>query len=233
MLLQGVKDDRNLWPEMLRVIKEFRPAWVVAENVANLITVVEPEYSVSLEGTATKINQKDQEIWTEESKYIIESICEDFERAEYQVETVIIPALSVGARHRRDRLWFIAHTDSHNQTPLSRRILSSIEKETALSEEKQGRDKSPVLNNRLSDLSGDLKKSLKSRGDFRHLLRTTEPPICGANDGISYRMDGLKLSASQYNESQLKSLGNAIVPHVAFEIYQAIGKANKKYNLHI
>lgn len=76
---KGNSDDRALWPEMLRVIDEVRPRWIVGENVAGLA-------SLGLDG-----------------------VLFDLEASGYACETVLLPAAGVGAPHRRDRLWIIAH----------------------------------------------------------------------------------------------------------------------------
>lgn len=78
---KGRQDDRDLWPEMFRVIKETKPTWVIGENVAGFI---------GMEFTRTKVN--------------LESIG-------YRVLPFTIPACAIGAQHRRDRVWIIAHLD--------------------------------------------------------------------------------------------------------------------------
>ncbi|HHQ2481045.1 TPA: DNA cytosine methyltransferase [Bacillus cereus] len=79
---RGQEDDRDLWPEMFRVIEEIRPTWVVGENVANF---------ANMELDRTLFN--------------LESIG-------YQGKSFIIPACSVGAEHRRDRVFVVAYSDS-------------------------------------------------------------------------------------------------------------------------
>ena len=82
---KGTNDDRYLWPEMLRVIHEFQPAWVVAENVRGLLTINEG--------------------------LVFEQVCLDLEGEGYDVQAFVIPAVAVNAPHRRDRVWIIAmHT---------------------------------------------------------------------------------------------------------------------------
>jgi DNA (cytosine-5)-methyltransferase 1 len=76
---KGKEDDRYLWPEMLRVIKEYRPAWVIGENVAGIVNME------------------------------LDNVLSDLESNGYQVQTFIIPACAVDAPHRRDRIWIIAY----------------------------------------------------------------------------------------------------------------------------
>lgn len=83
---KGVSDERYLWPEMLRTIRILKPSFVVGENVAGL---------VSMDNGKT-----------------LDSILADLENEGYEVESFIIPACAVGAWHRRDRIWIIAHIDS-------------------------------------------------------------------------------------------------------------------------
>lgn len=77
---KGKGDDRYLWPEMLRVIRELKPRWVVGENVPGII----------------KIAGK--------------TVCEDLEREGYAVTVFNFEAAAVGAPHRRDRVFFVANS---------------------------------------------------------------------------------------------------------------------------
>lgn len=83
---KGEADDRYIWPEYLRVIREIKPSYVVGENVAGLITMDDGK---TLEGVFT-----------------------DLEGEGYEVESFIIPACGVGAIHTRSRFWVVAHTTS-------------------------------------------------------------------------------------------------------------------------
>lgn len=77
---RGTTDNRYLWPEMLRIIREIRPTWIIGENVAGIINMALDEVLSSLEAEA------------------------------YEVETFIIPACGVGAPHKRDRVWILAYS---------------------------------------------------------------------------------------------------------------------------
>ena len=78
---RGIEDDRWLWPEMLRIIRELRPTWVLVENVPGIRT------------TAADI------------------VLADLEAAGYTCWPLVVGAWAVGAPHRRDRVWFLAHPD--------------------------------------------------------------------------------------------------------------------------
>jgi DNA (cytosine-5)-methyltransferase 1 len=82
----GKEDDRHLWPEMLRVIREIKPTWVVGENVLGLV------------------NWNDGLVFNE--------VQADLEAEGYEVQAFVLPAASVNAPHRRDRVWFVAYSKS-------------------------------------------------------------------------------------------------------------------------
>jgi len=83
----GTSDDRYLWPEMFRIIREARPTYVVAENVRGLLS------------------------WNE--GLVLDTVCSDLEGEGYEVLPVVLPAASVNAPHRRDRIWIVAY--AHDQ----------------------------------------------------------------------------------------------------------------------
>lgn len=83
--ISGTADDRWLWPEMLRLVSEIRPAWVCAENVTHLEGVALGQVAAGLEGLG------------------------------YETETLEIPACAVGHDHLRKRLWILGYTDRHGQ----------------------------------------------------------------------------------------------------------------------
>lgn len=104
---KGAEDDRYLWPQMLRAIREIQPAWVVGENVAGLTTMVQP-------GKETDMGRSDSffgesHIYRTEQHFTLADIIQSLEDIGYAVQPFLIPACAVGAPHRRDRLWIVAH----------------------------------------------------------------------------------------------------------------------------
>jgi len=83
----GKEDDRHLWPEMLRAIREIKPSWVVGENVHGIIS------------------------W--DGGLVFEEIQADLEAENYTVQPYILPAYAAGAPHLRNRVWFIATNTSN------------------------------------------------------------------------------------------------------------------------
>lgn len=78
---RGKEDDRYLWPEMVRVIKELRPTWVVGENVAGIMRMALPD------------------------------ILSELEACGYRTRAFLIPACAVGARHRRYRVAIVGYSE--------------------------------------------------------------------------------------------------------------------------
>lgn len=105
----GAEDDRYLWPQMFRVIQEVRPTWVVGENVAGIASMVQPGEVVRVESQASLFGTYNEDVETLRAEFVIETVCRDLERAGYSVQPVVIPACAVGAPHRRDRVFFLAH----------------------------------------------------------------------------------------------------------------------------
>lgn len=102
---KGTEDNRYLWPEFKRAIREIRPSWVVGENVAGILSMVQSCQKADMESMPTSECEDRQE-------FVVETICKDLETEGYTVQPMVIPACAVGAPHRRDRIWFIAHNNS-------------------------------------------------------------------------------------------------------------------------
>ena len=99
---KGKEDERHLWPEMLRAIREVSPRFVVGENVRGLTN------------------------WN--GGLVFEEVCAELESYGYQVAPVIIPACAVNAPHKRERIWFVAYSmRARYSRPTSSRV-KSIEK---------------------------------------------------------------------------------------------------------
>lgn len=114
---KGKDDDRFLWPEMLRVIKELRPTWIVGENVAGIVTME------------------------------LDRVLSDLEAIGYTVQAFIIPACAVDAPHRRDRVFILAYAnggavrnDSEDRKTPIREIDQTLNAGLACREEKNGLD---------------------------------------------------------------------------------------------
>lgn len=171
------EDDRYLWDEMFRVIKEIRPLWVVAENVTGII------------------------------KLALDDVLSDLETEGYTTEAYIIPAAGIGAPHKRERVWIIAHAQSA-KWQRSGIAWSGITGPTD--------SNFNVANPNGAGLQGYGQSGECSRkcsawsGDWETPWVEVAARFCRVDDGVSNRLD------------RLKALGNAIVPQVAMQIFEAI-----------
>ena len=102
----GDRDDRYLWPEMLRAIWEIQPSWVVGENVTGLLSMVQSGEEVKVGRTDDLFEEN--YVYRKEQRFTLDEICEGLERAGYAVQPFVVPACAVGAPHRRDRVWIVA-----------------------------------------------------------------------------------------------------------------------------
>jgi DNA (cytosine-5)-methyltransferase 1 len=87
---KGTGDDRYLWPEMFRAVREIQPRWVIAENVPGLVS------------------------WSD--GLVFEQVLSDLESEGYEVTAFILPAASINAPHKRDRVWIVAYSNDKRST---------------------------------------------------------------------------------------------------------------------
>lgn len=184
---KGTGDDRHLWPEMLRIIREVRPRFVVAENVRGLLSI--------------------------ESGMVFRNCIRSLEDEGYEVQPFVIPAVAVGADHRRDRVWIVAHSDKIgcNKRSADDRHEDSPEERTKIWRPPYGRsrkrDACPACaGHKYPTFAGSEVQSCA----HARVGRATEPPVLGANHGVSHR------------SHRIAALGNAIVPQIAYQIFRAI-----------
>ena len=260
-LRKGKQDERHLWPEMLRIIRECQPRWVVGENVRGLVN------------------------WSE--GLVFEEVCTDLEACGYSVQPFILPACAVNAPHRRDRVWFVAHSDNERKERTPRRDASesrderiqerdevqqphesnSLRKYATNTENsgRRGRSREEREDRREGVLSrecegrtmggevegcggiGNVSNSHGASGTSECINRQrqgefvrrssdtipdrweefpTVPPVCGGDDGLPKELDGITFS--KWRKESIKAYGNAIVPQVAFRIFEAIQDYEKR-----
>ena len=172
---QGRADARDLWPEMFRVIKEFRPTWVIGENVAGFV------------------------------KMELDRTLSDLESEGYTARAFIIPACAIGAPHRRDRVWIVAHSGcgQTGRTAQSERTSSNT---TGCGVATAAYPNCPLLQGTKQPI-GIHKEYAHHWNDDWYEAATR---FCRVVDGLPNRAH------------RLKALGNAIVPQVAYEIIRSM-----------
>ena len=189
---RGKEDDRYLWPEMLRVISELRPTWVVGENVAGIVNMA------------------------------LDQVYADLENEGYSVQAFIFPACAVDAPHRRDRCAILAHAESiglqrewsgGDQIGGTRPEKAQPERRCdVLSDADNG--------GRTLRRDGELpvEETATSWADHRGRAAEyvagewwpAEPNVGRVANGVPSRVD------------RLKCLGNAVVPQQFYPVFQAI-----------
>ena len=210
---RGTEDDRHLWPEMFRIIRSSRPVWVLCENVAGHITMG------------------------------LDEVISDLEGEEYSVQSFVIPAQAVDARHRRDRVWIVAlNTDLKHERQIKKvsawRTDSSgichVGNSESLHGDECGKYSEPSERSIPESGKSGSKNSLAHANNAGRIEQRRsksvqtefvtaecgnrwlpEPDIRRVAHGIPNRVD------------RLKGLGNAIVPQVAYEIIKAMIEADE------
>jgi DNA (cytosine-5)-methyltransferase 1 len=198
---------------MLRTIREIQPRWVVGENVLGLVN------------------------WN--GGLVFEEVQADLEAEGYEVQPFILPAASVNAPHKRDRVWFVAYSNNKGRSCESGQI-----QETNGEIPKRDNDAKPcdTSNGDVTDTEskgswGELQQR-QGKGQFgrqnsrnEHIPNwdnfPTQSPICSRNDGFPTELDGITFS--KWRNESIKAAGNAIVPQVVYQIFKAI---NEYENLH-
>ena len=213
----GKADERHLWPEMLRAIREIEPTYIVGENVRGLLS------------------------WN--AGMVFDEVCAELESIGYQVAPCIIPACAVGAPHRRERIWFVAYSESKRREsqqnrakefyPSSGQILYGrssdghgnewdVENANGIGQEwgmHKGESKDAIWE-QFSESNARINKC-QSWNDF-----PTQPPICNGDDGISDRLD--TITFPKWRNESIKAGGNAVVPQVVYQIFKAIEQYNNQ-----
>jgi DNA (cytosine-5)-methyltransferase 1 len=202
---KGREDERHLWPEMLRVIRECSPRWIVGENVRGLVS------------------------WS--GGLVFEEVCADLEAHGYSVQPFILPAAAVNAPHRRDRVWFVAYNHKRDRTEERLKTRRQVD----VYRIKGNRNAPDTDNERLQRSTqrrgfkgGKPYRDKQPSGRIRTKWENfpTQPPICGGDDGLPRELDGITFP--KWRRESIKAYGNAIVPQVALRIFEAIQEYEKR-----
>jgi DNA (cytosine-5)-methyltransferase 1 len=235
----GKDDERHLWPEMLRCIREISPRWIVGENVRGLTN------------------------WN--GGMVFDEVQADLEAIGYEVLPFLLPACAVNAPHRRDRVWFVAYTKSARAGENFRGLRSVFDgcntrEENATSftnTSSNGFDDKPTTTNNTIgqdniESGAQRERTIKGLSDERDAADTTHirredalengelegrrfrqpyqrnawdsfpsvAPICNGDDGLSNRLDSITFP--KWRNESIKAGGNAVVPQVVYQIFKAI-----------
>jgi len=131
---KGEQDPRHLWPEYFRLIKECRPSFVIGENVSGHL------------------------------KLGLDSVLADLEGEGYATRTFSISAASIGANHKRERVWIVANANgSRNQSEKSGSSEKKKEKETGNRQD----NSSPRISSGTNKIFSEQRKTSMEHANFR------------------------------------------------------------------
>ena len=207
---KGTEDDRHLWPEMLRAIREISPRYVVGENVRGFTN------------------------WN--GGMVFDQVQADLEAEGYEVLPFLLPACAVNAPHRRDRIWIVAHRYSNGSQWREEHQagFKYSERRQTCSEFNSHVPFGPTPDSDDKGLEGATGERIQTEERRRSRISNvefawhsmgwdnfpTQPPICQRTNGISTGLDGITIS--KHRKESIMAYGNAIVPQVAFEIFKVI-----------
>ena len=238
---KSTADDRYLWDEMLRVIRETKPRWVIGENVEGIVNINEG--------------------------MVLRQVLNDLENEGFKSQCIIIPASGIGAWHQRKRIWIVANSSSQRSSSQSVGEHRELDKE--IKRKKETRDQSTLCTssscsnvsnsnnngsyrsqrNATKQSSNEQKDRLSfgddkdvSNSNARLSIRENEEIQTGRNAFNSiYKSgkrqwweieselrgipDGLSTKLHEDRSNRIKALGNSIVPQIARQIGLSIMEA--------
>ena len=248
---KGTDDDRYLWDETIRVVRECKPRWFIGENVEGIVNI--------------------------NNGLVLRQVQTDLEKEGFKVQCLIIPASGIGAWHQRKRVWIIGCNVPNSNSRLSirenekiqtRRNTTSISSKNVPNsnsrlcrgrgtkqqsgtneswgfysqEEEQTTKHIRSKTVRYNALLGE-EENVTNSNEQRTQIQTkrkhssvkvprssskkswwqTQSKLCGVPNGVSYELD-------KDRTNRIKSLGNSIVPQIAYEIGKAIINAEDESN---
>ena len=196
---RGTEDVRYLWPEMFRVIKQAKPNWIIIENVAGIVNLG------------------------------LDTVLADLESKGYSTQTFIIPACAKNAPHRRNRIWIIANAEKrndgkHNREPKKRQkpVSGICPCKSDVTDTNNERFQRKFIANGSEGTEIRDERIAGRNRTWRENWAEVAAELCGVDDGFPAKLDGFKLSKSKHRIERLKSLGNAVVPQIVYEIFKVI-----------
>ena len=240
---KGTDDDRYLWDETIRVIRECKPRWFIGENVEGIINIQEG--------------------------MVLRQVQSDLEEEGFEVQCVVIPASGIGAWHQRKRVWILAHSNSNrNRNEITgsngeeKKIQREYREKNSSTWKFIGTDTDDVSNSGSKRSQGfnnqqepseqklgftsnnhdenvwntkSTRQSSSSMGPGKGKFGRTsswgkqcESNWWKAQSGICGIPHGLSKTLDKNRANRIKSLGNSIVPLIARQLGLAIMKAEQK-----
>ena len=231
---KGTDDNRYLWPDMFRVIKEIKPTFVVAENVRGIVNI--------------------------QDGMVFETVCSDLESEGFEIQPFIIPAAGVGAPHKRERVWIVGYS-KHNGS-LTSKIRRGNQKVDARAQERQNQaiESQRTSRSNNNEIMENSRRTLRQGAKFdkenaneskqenankferssstpeHHVANTKGVHVQGQQDRSGQEQSrreswwefepnvGRVANGVPGRVHRLKGLGNSIVPQIAEEIGKAIWK---------
>jgi len=235
---KGTDDDRYLWDETIRVVRECKPRWFIGENVEGLINI--------------------------NNGLVLRQVQTDLEKEGFEVQCLVIPASGIGAWHQRKRIWIIGENveNSNSRRRCGKKRIgkndnfrgttkkqdSNTNKTNERCESGDNKITINVSNSNSIGYRGWSIKGCATQGwtflprkqegrkmgskiegcskyntNEKKTWWQTESRICGVPNGVSFELD-------KNRNNRVKSLGNSIVPHIVRELGLAILAAENSVN---
>lgn len=204
----GHEDDRHIWPYILQIVAQKRPAWCCFENVYGHVSMGLDQVLLDLEGQG------------------------------YATRPFIVPACAVDAPHRRDRVFVIAKDVSDTDSAGQQQSNQEMAREPSEQSDSSGvQPRQTMADTSVRELQRRGQEQVYEQPDIQMQSgrgSQGEPPQRSTLSGLGGMADGIPRWLDEPRDTprtvkgvkgradRLKGLGNAIVPQIAMKIGQAI-----------